>query len=406
MNAHIRNRGLVAALANGASPMAVMAELNTAFAEFKTRNDGRVDGLEKAIDDLNASVSALRVGGISGGDEIGVPANAREERTAIGMYARSGREDGIKAMASPHAGMSTDSDPGGGYTATPTTSTQIRKKLFDVSPIGRLARRVTIERGTGFEEPVDPSDIGAEWVGEREERPNLDTSKLKYLSVPLEEIYTSQPITQRLLDDSDFNLGVWLEGKIADKFARSEGAAYVNGDGIKKPRGLLTYGLSTDKDAARPWGTIQMVKTGVDGAFKAPTTMVGPADSLFDLVYTLRAPYRPNARWLMNLSTAGAVRKLKDSEGRFVWADAREGQPAMLCGFPVELDEEMPDIGTDSLSIAFGDIEQAYIIVDRPGLRLMRDPYTAKPNVLFYAYRRVGGGLQNSEAVKLLQFGD
>ena len=138
--------------------------------------------------------------------------------------------------------------------------------------------------------------------------------------------------------------------------------------------------------------------------FKTATASVSGADALFDVVYSLRAPYRPNARWLMNLATAGAVRKLKDAEGRFVWADAREGQPATLCGFPVELDEEMPDVGANSLSIAFGDLEKAYIIVDRPGLRLMRDPYTAKPHVIFYAYRRVGGGLQNSEAVKLLKF--
>lgn len=400
MNAHIRNRGLVAALANGTSPVAILTELTEEFTNFKTNNAAEMDA-------INVQLAAMKVGGVGGGaDNDVLPAVATTERTAIGSYARTGLEDGIKAMASPRAGMSTDSNPDGGYTATPSTSSQIRKKLFDVSPIGRLARRVTIERGTGFEEPVDPSDIGAEWVGETESRPALDTSKLRFLSVPLEEIYTLQPITQRLLDDSDFNLGVWLEGKIADKFARTEGAAYVKGNGIKKPRGLLTYNISTDKDGTRPWGTIQIVKTGVDGAFDTATTSISPADCLFDLVYSLRAPYRPNARWLMNLSTAGVVRKLKDAEGRFIWADAREGQPATLCGFPVELDEEMPDIGADSFSIAFGDIEQAYIIVDRPGLRLMRDPYTAKPNVLFYAYRRVGGGLQNSEAVKLLQFGN
>jgi HK97 family phage major capsid protein len=404
MNVHTRTRGLIAAFSNDTSPAAVLAGLNTAFAEFKVKNDGKLDGIEKEIDSLNAKLSAARVGGA--GDVDPDAPSSREERLAIGSYAKSGSETGIKAMASPRAGMSSDSDPDGGYTVTPTISKQISKKVFDVSPIGRLARRVTIERGNAFEEPIDRSDIGAEWVGETQERPALDTSKLRYLSVPLMEIYTSQPITQRLLDDTDFNLGQWLEGKIADKFARSEGAAYVNGNGIGKPRGLLTYYLSSDRDAARAWGTMQVVKTGVDGGFKVPSTTVSPADSLFDVVYSLRAPYRPNARWLMNLLTAGAVRKLKDSEGRFVWADAREGQPATLCGFPVELDEEMPDIGTDTLSIAFGDFNQAYIIVDRPGLRLMRDPFTAKPHVLFYAYRRVGGGLQNSEAVKLLQFGD
>lgn len=405
MNAHIRKRGFTAVFANAGGARNVLAQLQTEFEDFKNTHISRVDGIEAEFDKINANLAALKVGGVGIGDNAELsPSSAQEERVAIGSFAKSGTETGIKAMASPRSGMSSDSDPDGGYTVTPVISTQINKKLFDVSPIGRLARRVSITRGNAFEEPIDPSDIGAEWVGETESRPALDTSKLKYLSVPLHEIYTNQPITQRLLDDSDFNLGLWLEGKITDKFARSEGKAYIGGDGVGKPRGILTYPTSVDKDGARDWGTVQVVKTGADGAFKAAAGSVSGADALLDLVYSLRAPYRPNARWLMNLSTAGTVRKLKDSEGRFVWADAREGQPATLCGFPVELDEEMPDVANNSLSIAFGDFEQAYVIVDRPGLRLMRDPYTAKPHVLFYAYRRVGGGLQNSEAIKLLQF--
>ncbi|EAQ36947.1 hypothetical protein NB311A_07353 [Nitrobacter sp. Nb-311A] len=389
------------ARADANSPAAILTELIDAFGSFKENNAGKIDGIEKDIDAINSSLAALKVGG---GSLVPDNSAAATERSAVGLFAKNGSDAGIKAMARPVAGMSSDSDPEGGYLVTPTISKQIQRKVFDVSPLGRLARRVTIERGDSFEEPIDPSDIGAEWVGEREERPSLTTSSLRYLSVPLHEIYTSQPITQRLLDDSEINVGQWLEGKIADKFARTEGKGYVTGDGIKKPRGLLTYSTSTDKDGVRPWGTIQHIITGVDGGFAAASTSVNGGDALFNVVYSLRAPYRPNARWLMNLSTAGVVRKLKDAEGRFVWADAREGQPASLCGFPVELDEEMPDIAEDSLSIAFGDLEQTYIVVDRPGLRLMRDPYTAKPHVIFYAYRRVGGGLQNSEAVKLLRF--
>lgn len=397
MNAHFRQRGLVAVSANADSPTRILTELNDAFVAFRDKNAGKISEIENNLDGINSSLAALKVGGA--GSIVSDNSAAATERSAIGLFAKNGSDAGIKAMARPVAGMSSDSDPDGGYLVTPAISKQIQRKVFDVSPLGRLARRVTIARGDSFEEPIDPSDIGAEWVGEREERPPLTTSSLRYLSVPLHEIYTSQPITQRLLDDSEINLGQWLEGKISEKFARTEGKGYVTGDGIKKPRGLLTYSTSTDKDGVRPWGTIQHIITGVDGGFAASA-----GDALFNVVYSLRAPYRPNARWLMNLSTAGLVRKLKDSEGRFIWADAREGQPASLCGFPVELDEEMPDIAEDSLSIAFGDLEQAYIVVDRPGLRLMRDPYTAKPNVIFYAYRRVGGGLQNSEAVKLLRF--
>lgn len=402
MNAHIRPRGLVAANANAGSPAGILADLTTAFASFKEKNAGKISGIERDIDAINSSLAALRVGGASG-IEVDNPV-AATERSAIGLFAKNGSDTGIKAMARPAAAMSADSEPDGGYIVTPTISKQIQRKVFDVSPLGRLARRVTIERGDSFEEPIDPSDIGAEWVGETQSRPNLDTSKMRYLSIPLNEIYTSQPITQRLLDDTEFNIGQWLEGKISDKFARSEGKGYVTGNGINKPRGLLTYSTSVDKDGLRPWGTIQHIISGADGGFVPATAAVDGSDALFNVVYSLRAPYRPNARWLMNLSTAGVVRKLKDADGRFIWADAREGQPATLCGFPVELDEEMPDIAEDSLSIAFGDFGQAYIVVDRPGLRLMRDPYTAKPHVIFYAYRRVGGGLQNSEAVKFLKF--
>lgn len=393
-------RGLIGARikADGTDPKAMLGELNKAWAAFRDHHQKQVDDVQSQIDDVLKRVASLQING--GGWSVEGPvsaASARQERVAIGSFARSGNEAGIRSL--PKASMSADSDPDGGYLAAPQVSNQINQKVFDVSPIARLARRVTLQRGTGFEEPQDPSDIGAEWVGERESRPNLDTSQLKYLSVPLHEIYTSQPITQRLLDDNEFNVGVWLESKIADKFSRKEGNAYISGDGVNKPRGILSYDTATTGDGSRAWGTIQYIPTGQSAGFVTPSSTVNGADALFDVVYSLRAPYRPNARWLMNLATAGTVRKLKDAEGRFVWADAREGQPATLCGFPVELDEEMPIIAANSLSIAFGDIEQAYLIVDRPGIKLLRDPYTSKPLVLFYAYRRVGGGLQNSEAI-------
>jgi HK97 family phage major capsid protein len=217
------------------------------------------------------------------------------------------------------------------------------------------------------------------------------------------ELYALQPVTQRLLDDARFDVGAWISAKIADKFSRTFGAAFVKGDGVAKPRGLVNYPTAATADGARPWFTIQHVNTGASGSFIAPTTTASPADCLIDMVHALRAPYRGNARWLMNRNTAGVVRKLKDSEGRFIWADARDGMPDTLLGFPVELDEQMPDVGAGNLPIAFGDFAQAYAIVEKPGVRLLRDPYSAKPHVHFYAYGRVGGGLQNGEAVKLLR---
>lgn len=390
-----RARGIRSVRAN-TDPVALVGQINAAMTDFKKNTDDRLKRVESNLTDMATRAAALNLSG-RGADEL--KGNAALERKAFASYARTGDEGGF---ADVRAQMSVGSDPDGGYTVSPATGDAIQKKLFDVSPIARLARRVTITEGDAFEEPWDESDTGAEWVGETQSRPALDSTKLKMLKVPVHEIYTNQVVTQRLLDDSNYDLGAWIEMKIADKFARAEGAAMMAGDGILKPRGLLTYDTALTEDASRPWGTIQHVNTGTSGGFGAAPA---GSDSLMDLVYSLRAPYRPAARFLMNLSTAGVVRKLKDADGRYMWADAREGQPPTLAGFPVELDEEMPDIGANSLSIAFGDFQQAYLMVQKPGLRMLRDPYTNKPNVVLYAYRRVGGGLANSEAVKLLRFG-
>lgn len=389
MNAPIRTRGLVAAQANGA---AIVAELSTAFASFRQKNDTRVDAIEKELDGINASIAASLIGPVDGG--ISHDPDARQHLDVMASFARTGKIS---------AAMSTDSDPDGGYTVDRVLSTKIARRIYDASPIGRLARHEQITTGDSFAEPIDIGDIEALWVGEHDDRPETDTTNLRMLTVPVTEVYTNQPVTQRLLDDSAFDIAGWMNDKIVDKFGRTEGRAFISGNGVGRPRGLLTYDTSTAKDAARAWGTIQYIPTGKAAAFADASATVSPADALFDVVYSLRAPYRPGARWLMNLATAGIVRKLKDSEGRFIWADAREGQPATLCGFPVELDEEMPDVEADAFPIAFGDFRQAYIIVDKPGIRMLRDPYSAKPYVLFYAYRRVGGQLQNSEAVKILK---
>lgn len=396
MNAQTKPRGILAMRAQG-NPADILNQLNASFSQFKQDQSSQVQELRAGLDDVNQTLAALRIGGGGGAPDPNA-ATATIERKALSSFTRKGDESGF---AEVRAAMRIESDPDGGYTVYPAVGDTIQRKLFDVSPIARLARTVTINEGDSYEEPWDPSDIGAEWVGETEDRPALDSSKLKKLSIPVREIYTNQVVTQRLLDDTNFALGEWLEAKISDKFSRAEGAAFVSGDGILKPKGFLSYDTATISDGARDWGTIQHVNTGASGAFGTD-----PADAIMDLVYSLRAPYRPNARFLMNLATAGVVRKFKDADGRYMWADSiASGMPPTLAGFPVELDEEMPDIGANSLSIAFGDFNQAYLVVQKPGLRLLRDPYTNKPHVVMYAYRRVGGGLANSEAVKLLRFG-
>ncbi|NRB01621.1 MAG: phage major capsid protein, partial [Rhodobacteraceae bacterium] len=203
----------------------------------------------------------------------------------------------------------------------------------------------------------------------------------------------------RLLDDSAFDIEAWLADRIADKFARAEAAAFISGDGIDKPTGLLSQPAVANSSWS--WGNIGYVATGVDGDFAS----INPADAIVDLVYALGAQYRANGTFVMNSKTAGQVRKIKDADGRFLWSDGlAAGEPARLMGYPVLIAEDMPDIGSDAYPIAFGDFSAGYTVAERPDLRILRDPFSAKPHVLFYATKRVGGDVSDFAAIKLLKF--
>jgi HK97 family phage major capsid protein len=359
-----------------------ITELSDAFAEFRKSLTNRVNDIEKRAERSFMAGSC----GSPRGDAIA-------ERKALATFVRKGDERELKAM-------SVVSDPDGGYLVTPALSDTIQQRIFDVSPLARLARRVEIGAGDAFEEPLDVGDMEAAWVAETQARPGTATPELKQVRIALNEMYAAPVVTQKLLDDARFDVGAWLESRIADRFARLEGAAFVNGDGQHKPRGLLTYNTAATADGARPWFTVQHVNTGNASGFAS----TNPADSLIEMVYALRAPYRANARWVMNRKTAGVIRKFKEATtNAYIWGEASAGQPATLFGFPVEFDEEFPDLGPNALPVAFGDFRAAYTVVERPGLRMLRDPFSAKPNVIFYAYRRVGGGLVNGEAVKFLR---
>jgi HK97 family phage major capsid protein len=280
-------------------------------------------------------------------------------------------------------------------------SSAMTKKLFDQSAVRRLARVIPVSTGS-WEEIIDANDVDAQWTGEVSQRPATATADLGKFEVDAKEIYANQPITQTLIDDSIFDVGAWAIGKVSDKFGRTEGDAFMNGNGVSMPRGFLTYLSSMAIDSGRPWGTVQYLKTGVADDFAATSK----SDILIDLDYALRAPYKQgdSVAWLMNSMTAGAVRKFKDGQGNYLWQDSlMKSQPPMLLGFPVELDESMLNVGAGSFPIAFGNWQLAYTIIDRQGLKLLTDPYTNKPFVMFYTTKRVGGGLANSEAIKLLK---
>ena len=332
-----------------------------------------------------------RPGGVSHNNDN---SDIKVERDGIAVFARSGDDAKLKAI---QASMSVGSDPDGGYLVLPAVSTGMTKKLFDITPMRQLARVETITAGTDWVEPIDKSDAGATWVGENTPRTDNTNLQLAELRVPLNELYAVQTVTQRLIDDSGFDLGTWIDGKMTDKFGRTEGTAFVTGTGNAQPRGFLSYNIISTKDATRNWGDLQYIPSG--------DANLMTADGLKSTVWGLRAPYRSGSSWLMNSNTASAIDKLKASgTGDYIWREGMQsGSPPSLLGYPVEFDESMPDIAAGSTSIAFGNFKLAYVIIDRVGIRFLRDPFTSKPNLLFYAYRRVGGGLANSEALKIVK---
>lgn len=230
-------------------------------------------------------------------------------------------------------------------------------------------------------------------------RTATNTPSLDLVSFPIGELYASAAATQTILDDALVDMDSWLAGEIAQSFAIAEGTAFISGDGVNKPKGILAYTIAAE--GSQTYGQMGYVATGVAGGFAA----TNPIDKLVDLTYAPRTPYRANASFMMNRRTLGQVRKFKDSTGQYIWQPSLvAGQPTTLLGFPVYECEDMPDIAASANSIAFGDFEKSYLIVDRTDLRVLRDPYSNKPFVIFYVTKRVGGGVQDYDALKFLKF--
>jgi HK97 family phage major capsid protein len=248
---------------------------------------------------------------------------------------------------------------------------------------------------------VAAGGVASGWVGEAAGRPETATPVFSEVLAPMGELYANPAATQAMLDDALFDVEAWLAREIAIEFARAEGVAFVSGTGTAQPKGFLTYPVATTGDATRPFGTLQYVPSGAAGAFVG----TNPQDRLVDMVHALRAPYRQGAVWVMNSNTISAVRKFKDTTGDFIWKPGLlEGQASTLLGYPVIEVDAMPDIGANSLSIGFGQFRSAYVVAERGETAVLRDPYSNKPFVHFYATRRVGGALMNSEALKLMRF--
>lgn len=412
-----RLRGIVAARAEGtpATPQEQFAELQrrvSAFIETHTqqieevrggltdvvrseqvdRISGQVTEAMAAIERLNAQQTALMVG------PGGSPADpaAAEHHTAFNAYMRRGAEAGLGDLQ-VQASLSAGSDADGGYLVPEETDGQITELLRTISVMRQLAEVRTV--GTSkFTKLINRQGAGTGWVGETESRPETSTPTLSELEFPLHELYANPAATQQVLDDATIDLAGWLASEVQEEFAEAEGAAFISGNGIRRPRGLLSY--DTVANASYAWGSVGYIAGGSAAAL--PTS--NPGDKMIALQMALRPGYQNNASWLMNQGTAESVLTFKDGDGQYLWrpgltADA----PMVLLGKSWRIDENMPAVGANAYPIAYGDIRRAYLILDRMGVRVTRDPFTNKPYVHFYTTKRVGGGIQNFEAVKLFK---
>ena len=415
-NTQTRAPEIKAETANSLEVAGAFDEFMEAFEAFRQTNDERLEQLETrsgedvitvqkmdrintAIDKQKRTIDQLLLKAkrpsIDGGNFS--TSAQMEHKQAFESYVRSGNENGLRQFE--EKAMSYGSDPDGGYLVPEETSAQIGERLAQISPIRSIANVKTVSASI-YKKPFALSGPAVGWVAETDVRPQTATPALAELQFPTMELYAMPAATSTLLDDSAVDLDAWLAEEVETAFAEQEATAFVNGDGVNKPRGFLDY-TTVDEDSWS-WGNLGYVATGTAGAFDATL----PGDVLVDTVYALKSGYRQNAKWLMNRKSQAEIRKLKDGDGTYLWTPpATAGGNAMLMGFPVIEAEDMPDIANDSVSLSFGDFSRGYLIIDRAGVRVLRDPYSAKPYVLFYTTKRVGGGVQDFDAIKLVKFG-
>jgi len=419
MNTQARRfRGVAAARAD-ASVLDVVNKLTKTFEDFKAAHDkelsdlkkgqgdvvqteqvdrinAEITKLQKAVDDANAKAAAAIVGGAGKDSDPDKAAHA----TAFDRFFRKGVDNDLHGLE-VKAKLRTDSDPDGGYLVPEETEAGIDRVLGTVSTLRSLARVISISTDT-YKKLINMGGAGSGWVGERESRPETGTPVLREIAVNAHELYANPATTQKALDDGRIDIAAWLAEEVSVEFAEQEGEAFVAGDGVNKPRGLLSYANVANGSYA--WGGLGYVATGEAAVFKTPTASVSPADCLIDLYYALKSGYRNGASWLMSDATMATVRKFKDADGAYIWAPPTAGaEVATILQKPVYNDDNMQAVGAGAFPIAFGNFNRGYLVVDRMGVRVLRDPYTNKPNVHFYTTKRVGGAVVNFEAIKLLK---
>jgi len=413
-----RDEGLETKAGGGGDWEAVgsWGEMKSIFEAYKEENDRRLREIEKrgaadpvtaekvdriaaALDEQKRVTDQLALKGLRPG--LGRPGGQAEgpseHKQAFDAYVRGGDERGMRAL--DQKAMSYGSGQDGGYLVPAETEAEIGKRLTALSPIRAIATVRQVSTAL-LKKPFSVAGPASGWVAETAARPQTASPTLAELQFPAMELYAMPAATQSLLDDAVVDLDRWIADEVEAAFAEQEGKAFVSGDGVNKPKGFLAY--DTVAESAWAWGSLGYLATGVSGSLPASN----PSDVLIDLIYALKAGYRQNAGFVMNRKTQASIRKLKDADGNYLWQPpAAPGARAQLIGFPVVEAEDMPDAGADATPIAFGDFSRGYLVVDRAGVRVLRDPYSAKPYVLFYTTKRVGGGVQDFDAIKLLKYG-
>jgi HK97 family phage major capsid protein len=354
-----------------------------AIEAFKKSYDAKLENIQKKMNRPPAGAA----GQFENSDEA-------EYKGVFMGWMRSGREVDVSRKS-----MTSSDDPSGGYLIPSEIDREISKVLREMSPMRQLARVVVAKSGD-FSMLHSTGGTGFGWVGETQERPETNTPKFQKISPVIGEIYSNPGLSQNMLDDNGFDLENWIVEELTEAFDAGEGDAFINGNGLVKPRGILTYDIASTADGVRSNNAIQYVPSGASGDFLSSN----PADKLLSLVHSLRSRYRNGAAWLMNTNTLEAVRKFKDGQGNYIWrAGLEAGRPDTLLGYPCFEDENMPDVSANSLSIAFGNFQRGYTVVDR-STSMLRDPFTNKPYVHFYSTRRVGGIVRDFRAIKLMKF--
>lgn len=390
-----------------------LAELARGFTDFvngHTRQmqetHAEIEAIKDHAEDLSRRMAGLLMGG--GGAPAATPAGGRlgssPHAQAFNRLFRfgEGAPSAVNQLAI-NAGMQTDSLPDGGFLVPEEVETQVGRVLLNISPLRRLCRVIPI-RGGVFKKTIVVDGPAFGWVGETDTRPQTGGFTLDELTWTPMEMYANPFVSQTLLEDSRVDMGELIVNEITGTFGTQESIAFVTGDGVKKPRGFLSYPTSLAVDASRPFGTIQYIKSGNASDFPATSPTFSPIDPFVDVLMSLKAPFRQTSTWVFNSLTAGRLMKFKDNFGEPAWQPSRqEGQPDRFLGRPVELDENMPSIQANAFPVALASWQDAYWIVDRRGISVLRDPFTQKPMVQFYTTKRVAGALYDSNAIKLLK---